>query len=70
MKEFLSKNNVDYEYVEIMDSLANLKSFFKYRDNRPEFDEVKKEGRVGIPCIVVNDGEKVILNQPSVDELK
>jgi glutaredoxin-related protein len=70
MKEFLSKNNVDYEYVEIMDSLANLKLFFKYRDNRPEFDEVKKEGRVGIPCIVVNDGEKVILNQPSVDELK
>lgn len=70
MKEFLSKNEVQFEFVEITDSMANLKAFLKYRDNRPEFNKVKEEGRVGIPCIVVNDGEKLFLDKPNVNDLK
>lgn len=42
--------------------MINLKRFLKYRDNRPEFDEVKKAGRVGLPCIVINDGERIVFD--------
>lgn len=70
MKEFLSKNEIEFEYVDITDSMSNLKAFLKYRDNRPEFKEVKEEGRVGIPCIVINDGEKLILDKPDLNELR
>lgn len=49
-----------------------LKMFLKHRDNRPEFDDIRKKGRVGVPCIVVNDGEKIIfdLTEAVLDELR
>lgn len=70
MKEFLSQNNVEFTYVNITESMANLKAFFKYRDNDPRFAEVREGGRVGVPCTVVNDGEKIIFGQPDLEELK
>jgi len=70
VKEFLSQNNVEFIYLDITDSMFNLKKFLKYRDNRSEFEEVRKEGRVGIPCTVINDGEKFIFGEPELDELK
>ncbi|MFS8541440.1 MAG: hypothetical protein LOD89_05050 [Tissierellales bacterium] len=42
--------------------MFNLKKFLKLRDTRKEFDEIKRLGRVGIPCIVINDGEKIIFD--------
>ncbi|HHV46863.1 MAG TPA: hypothetical protein GXX53_08240 [Tissierellia bacterium] len=62
MKEYLSQNNIDYIYLDITENMLNLKKFLKYRDNRPEFDEIKKAGRVGLPCIVINDGEKIVFD--------
>lgn len=70
MKEFLSENSVDYVYIDITDSMFNLKTFLKYRDNRAEFEEIRKGGRIGIPVIVVNNGEKFIFENPDVDELR
>lgn len=69
MKEFLSKNDVKFAYIDITESMLNLKMYLKYRDNRPEFEEIKKAGRVGIPLIVINDGEKLIFDKPDLDEL-
>ena len=51
VKEFLSKNNIKFAYLDISESMFNLKSFLKYRDYRPEFDSVKANGKVGIPCV-------------------
>ncbi len=70
MKEFLSNNGIDYEYIDITDSMRNLKIYLKLRDTRPEFDEIKKLGRVGIPFIMVGNGEKLIFEQPEPDELR
>jgi glutaredoxin-related protein len=70
VKEFLSQNNVEFTYVNITESMANLKAFLRHRDNNPVFDSVKKEGRVGLPCIVVNDGEKFIFGQPALEDLR
>ncbi|HHW99299.1 MAG TPA: hypothetical protein GX738_06685 [Firmicutes bacterium] len=69
MKEFLSQNNVEYTYVEITESMRTLKAFLHYRDNHPAFAEIKAAGRVGLPCIVVNEGEKVLFGKPDLAEL-
>lgn len=61
-KEYLSENNINHVYLDITESMFNLKKFLKLRDTRKEFDEIKRLGRVGIPCIVINDGEKIIFD--------
>lgn len=66
-KEYLSKRNIEFIYLDITESMLNLKKFLKLRDNRPEFDEIKKAGKVGIPCIVINDGEEILFD---VEEIK
>ena len=48
--------------MDISEGMFNLKKFLKYRDNYKEFDEIKKAGRVGLPCIVINDGEEIIFD--------
>jgi len=70
LKEFLSNNGVTYEYIDITDSMRNLKIYLKLRDTRPEFEEIKRIGRVGIPFIMLDNGEKLIFDQPELDELK
>jgi glutaredoxin-related protein len=70
MKEFLSNNGIEFEYIEITDSMRNLKIYLKLRDTRPEFEEIKKLGRVGIPFIMIGNGEKLIFDMPDLDELK
>ncbi len=72
MKEFLSQNDIDFNYIEITDSMFNLKTFLKYRDNNPQFEEIKKKGRVGIPCIMINNGEKFLFENSDniIEELK
>ncbi len=42
--------------------MLNLKKFLKYRDNYKEFDVVKRSGSIGLPCIVINDGEKILFD--------
>lgn len=71
MKEFLSENNIKFAFVDITESMFNLKMYLKYRDNRPEFEEVKKSGKVGIPFILINNGEKLIFDeQPDLNGLR
>jgi glutaredoxin-related protein len=70
LKEFLSSNGVEFQYIDITESMRDLKIYLKLRDTRAEFDEIKKAGRVGIPFIMVNNGEKLIFEQPELDELK
>ncbi len=67
MKEYLSENNIKYVYLDITDGMLNLKRFLKYRDNFDEFKEIKKASRVGLPCIVVNEGEKIIFDYKDLE---
>lgn len=70
MKEFLSNNGINYEYIDITDSMRNLKIYLGIRDTRPEFEEIKKIGKVGIPFIMLGKGEKLIFGQPELNELE
>ena len=55
-KEDLDKAGVCYEYLVFSDSLLHLKTFLNLRDQEPVFADVKAAGKIGIPCIVREDG--------------
>jgi len=57
----LDKAGVAYEYLDFADSLPALKEFLAIRDSSPLFDDVKRKGGIGIPCIIDDDG-KITLN--------
>ena len=59
-KEYFEKVNYKYEFINITESMKNLKEFLSLRDNRKEFEEVKKLGYIGIPTILTDDN-KIIL---------
>ena len=66
-KEFLSENGIEFIYLDITDNMLNLKRFLKYRDEAPEFKEVKEARRVGLPCIVIDNGEKIVFDYNLLD---
>lgn len=53
----LDRAGVAYEYLDFAENLMNLKEFLKIRDNNPLFDEIRGAGKIGIPCIVTENGE-------------
>ena len=55
-REELDRSGVAYEYLDFADSLANLKVFLALRDGNACFDQVREDGKIGIPCIVREDG--------------
>lgn len=52
----LEEKGIETEYIDITASTANLRAFLSLRDHDAAFDEVKKEGRIGIPAFVFPDG--------------
>lgn len=52
----LDAAGVNYEYLDFSDDLKNLKEFLSLRDSSPVFEEIRKEGKIGIPCILSGDG--------------
>lgn len=47
---------IAYEYHDFSEDLLALKEFLAIRDRDPQFAEVRESGRIGIPCIVEEDG--------------
>lgn len=56
---------IEYEFRDITESLPFMKEFLKIRDENAVFDEVKKNGSIGIPAVVTEDG-KVTLDWEKV----
>lgn len=55
-REELDKAGITYEFLDFGENLQNLKDFLKIRDGNPLFDEARREWKIGIPCIVREDG--------------
>ncbi len=56
---------IEYEFVEVLDSLRNLKTFLHYRDNNPEvFNRLIEIGDIGLPAIV-DENDKVFTDWES-----
>lgn len=56
IRKDLDQAGVEYDYRDFSENLLNLKEFLALRDSLPMFEEVRREGRIGIPCIVKEDG--------------
>ena len=54
--EELKKAEIAFEYCDFGDSLLHLKEFLRLRDEDSVFSETRAAGKIGIPCIVREDG--------------
>ena len=52
----LDEAGVAYEYRDFAEDLRNLKAFLELRETEEIFQSVKQDGKIGIPCIVNEDG--------------
>lgn len=52
----LKMAGVEYAFCDFAESLLHLKEFLTIRDSSPLFADVRKNGKIGIPCIVREDG--------------
>ena len=59
-REHLNAAGVLFDYVDISVSTGTMKEFLRLRDTRKEFDDVKKNGSIGIPCFLKDDGTVII----------
>ncbi|WP_147612779.1 glutaredoxin domain-containing protein [Treponema pectinovorum] len=56
--EFNFKNyGIEYEYLDVTESLKNLKQFLIYRDSDKVFDRLKAIHDIGLPACVGDDGK-------------
>ena len=56
-KEKLAELGITYKEVEVMSSLKNFKEFLFVRDTYTQFEEIRGNMRIGIPCLVISEGE-------------
>jgi len=56
----LLEKNIPFEYIEITESIGNLKEFLRLRDTLKGFELAKRSHSVGVPALVI--GDEVILN--------
>lgn len=67
--DLMSKKDIGADVINITDSMINLKEFLQYRDNFKEFEEVRKNNKVGIPMIVDEDNKIKFLSQEDIENL-
>ena len=53
-----NRDDITLDYRIITESIPIMKEFLSYRDKDSMFDLVKKEGKVGIPFFLLEDGRK------------
>lgn len=64
-KKKLSELGITYKEVEVMTSLKNFKEFLFVRDTYSQFEGIRGNMKIGIPCLVINDRECIL----ELDEL-
>lgn len=56
----LEKLKIAYEPIEILTNLTNFKRFLRLRDTHSAFDLAKEKGYVGIPVLLLANGDAVL----------
>ena len=59
-KADLDKAAISYEYRDITGQLKFMKEFLALRDHEEVFQDVRQEGYIGIPAIVLDSGEVML----------
>ena len=68
--------DIELDYRNITESTKTLKEFLSYRDHEEMFSEVIREGRIGIPFFILEDGTKtfdifqyVAIDKPDAEQV-
>lgn len=56
--EVLKEKKVEVEFFNISENLDSLKKYLAYREKESMYEIVKKNGGIGIPLLISEDGEK------------
>lgn len=56
-KFLMAQRGFTVDYVDITESVANLRDFLQLRDHEAAFAPVRERGSIGIPAFVKEDGE-------------
>lgn len=59
-KEKLAELEITYKEVEVMSSLKNFKEFLFVRDTYTQFEGIRGNMKIGIPCLVISEGECIL----------
>ena len=57
LKENLERNRVEFDFIEILESLGNLGAFLAIRDSEPVFDHLKAVKDIGVPALIDESGK-------------
>ncbi len=67
--DLLFAHGIEFEYADITEGLWQVKEFLDLRENRSEFNRIRKSGAIGFPCIVVGDEEAIFFQDFDIEEL-
>ncbi|OOF81334.1 hypothetical protein BKG92_09100 [Rodentibacter ratti] len=56
----LNRLGIAFEALDITNDRLNFKAFLKLRDTHPAFDDAKQNGYIGIPALVLDNGDVVL----------
>ena len=52
----LSEAGAEIDFKNLSASLSDLKAYLALRESDPHYEAVKKNGGIGIPCFILEDG--------------
>ncbi len=55
-KARLDAGGAEYDFVDITESMKNLKEFLRLRDSEIVFEDARQNGYVGIPALIPDNG--------------
>lgn len=55
MKKYFAEKKIEYTFHDISLEFQSLKDFLKIRDNSSLYDQIRQEGRGGLPTIIIED---------------
>ena len=75
-KALMAERGFEVEYIDITESVKNLREFLQLRDGNTVFDAVKERGSIGIPAFENSDGYVTVdlntalewIGQPPVED--
>lgn len=54
----LNEKGVEVKFFNLSEDLSALKKYLHYRETERMYDEVRKNGGIGIPLLILEDGLK------------
>lgn len=70
VKEAFDSREIAYKYVDITESLGAMKQFLKLRDTHDAFKDIRGNGKIGIPAIIVSASEITLDWQAYIKSVK